>query len=83
VKERRKLERFTFFQAPADRPYRDVHYDTRSALELICKEASLGKLRWNIVKLLIAYNRRDKPFMASVSFQRKKEAGHQRGIGTA
>ena len=46
----------------SDRPYRDSPYDTRTALELICEQAEFGKLSWEMVKLLISYNRRDRPF---------------------
>lgn len=43
------------------RPYRQEHYTPRAALELICDAAGAGKVNWDCVKLLISYNRADKP----------------------
>jgi len=43
------------------RPYRVEHYTPRAALELICDAAGAGKVNWDCVKLLISYNRADKP----------------------
>ena len=43
------------------RPYRSVSYDNRSALEEITRMAEQGKVSWEIVRLLVALNRKDKP----------------------
>jgi HD-GYP domain-containing protein (c-di-GMP phosphodiesterase class II) len=43
------------------RPYRQEHYTPRAALELICDAAGEGKVNWDCAKLLISYNRADKP----------------------
>lgn len=43
------------------RPYRPISYDNRTALEEICVKAENGKLRWDVVKALIACNRINKP----------------------
>ncbi len=61
------------------RPYRDVPYDTRSALELICKQATLGKVGWDIVRLLISYNRRDKSFYKGCIISREKRGKTPKG----
>lgn len=61
------------------RPYRDVPYDTRSALELICEQATLGKLSWDVVKLLISYNRRDKPFYEKCIISKGKRGTPPKG----
>ncbi|OGP76704.1 MAG: hypothetical protein A2Z13_06685 [Deltaproteobacteria bacterium RBG_16_64_85] len=43
------------------RPYRRVSYDNRTALEEITEMANQGKIDWNIVKALVAHNRKGKP----------------------
>jgi len=43
------------------RPYRRISYDNRTALEEITEMANQGKIDWEIVKALVAYNRKDKP----------------------
>ena len=43
------------------RSYRPVSYDNRTALEKICMKAERGEFSWNIVKALVASNRKDKP----------------------
>jgi HD-GYP domain-containing protein (c-di-GMP phosphodiesterase class II) len=43
------------------RPYRQEQYTPRAAIELICDAAGAGKVNWDCVKLLISYNRADKP----------------------
>ena len=61
------------------RPYRDVPYDTRSALELICEDAILGKLSRSIVKLLVSYNRRDKTFCRNLVISKEKRGAPSKG----
>jgi HD-GYP domain-containing protein (c-di-GMP phosphodiesterase class II) len=43
------------------RPYRPVSYDNRTALEEIIYMAEQGRIGWNVVKALIALNRKAKP----------------------
>lgn len=43
------------------RPYRPISFDNRSALEEIVGMSLQGKLGWEVVQILVAYNRRDKP----------------------
>ncbi len=43
------------------RPYRPHSYGNRSALEEVSMMAEKGELNWDIVKALVACNRRDKP----------------------
>ncbi len=43
------------------RPYRNASYDNRSALEEITRMAEHGKISWEIVRLLVALNRKDRP----------------------
>ncbi len=43
------------------RPYRNTSYDNRSALEEITRMAETGKIAWEIVRLLVALNRKDRP----------------------
>jgi HD-GYP domain-containing protein (c-di-GMP phosphodiesterase class II) len=43
------------------RPYRAASFDNRAALEEIMKMAEKGKVRWEVVKALVALNRKSKP----------------------
>jgi HD-GYP domain-containing protein (c-di-GMP phosphodiesterase class II) len=43
------------------RPYRSRAYDNRAALEEIAEMAKQNKLGWDVVKALIAHNRKSKP----------------------
>jgi HD-GYP domain-containing protein (c-di-GMP phosphodiesterase class II) len=43
----------------SQRPYRLLSYDNRGAIEEITEMAVKGKLSWNIVKVLVAYSRRE------------------------
>lgn len=43
------------------RPYRQISFDNRSALEEITRMAEQGKISWEIVRLLVALNRKDRP----------------------
>jgi HD-GYP domain-containing protein (c-di-GMP phosphodiesterase class II) len=45
----------------SSRPYRPTAYDNRTALEEITRMASRGELSWEVVKALVAINRRTKP----------------------
>ena len=43
------------------RPYRTTSYDNRAALEEITEMAEEGKLSWEVVKVLVSLNRKDRP----------------------
>lgn len=43
------------------RPYRKSCYDNRTALEEITRMGEQGKINWDVVRLLVALNRRDRP----------------------
>ena len=43
------------------RPYRAASYDNRTALEEITKMAEMNKIGWEVVKSLVAHNRKVKP----------------------
>ncbi len=45
----------------SERPYRLIPYDNRTALEEITRMAQGGQLSWDVVKILVSYNRKDKP----------------------
>lgn len=54
------------------RPYRPTNYDNRTALDTICGMAEKGDLSWNIVKALIACNRKDKPHYSQCTVAKEK-----------
>lgn len=43
------------------RPYRPTSYDNRTAIEEICSKAEKGEISWEVVKALVACNRKNKP----------------------
>jgi HD-GYP domain-containing protein (c-di-GMP phosphodiesterase class II) len=43
------------------RPYRPTSYDNRTALEELTSQAEDGRIGWEVVQALVAYNRKDKP----------------------
>ena len=45
----------------AQRPYRPASFDNRTALEELTLMAERGELGWDVVRVLISYNRRNKP----------------------
>lgn len=45
----------------AQRPYRPVSFDNRTALEELTWMAQRGEIGWSVVQVLVAYNRRNKP----------------------
>lgn len=45
----------------AQRPYRPVSYDNRSAIEELTVMAERGEIGWKAVQVLVAYNRQDMP----------------------
>jgi HD-GYP domain-containing protein (c-di-GMP phosphodiesterase class II) len=54
------------------RPYRATSYDTRTALEEITEQARQGKIDWEVVQVLVACNRRNKPHYRDCSVSLEK-----------
>jgi HD-GYP domain-containing protein (c-di-GMP phosphodiesterase class II) len=54
------------------RPYRQTSYDNRTALEEITGMAQKGTLSWEIVQILVAYNRKSKPHYTECTVSREK-----------
>lgn len=50
------------------RPYREEPFNIRGALDFLCDEAELGKINMTGVKLLLSYNRHNKPPIDSIVF---------------
>lgn len=50
----------------SQRPYRPVSYENRTALEEITTMAREGKIGWNVVRALIARNRKGKPHYSTI-----------------
>ncbi|OGW28069.1 MAG: hypothetical protein A2X59_03180 [Nitrospirae bacterium GWC2_42_7] len=55
------------------RPYRPVSFDNRSALEEITSRAEKNEINWEVVRLLIAYNRKNNngKIKADISFEKR------------
>ena len=60
------------------RPYRSTPYDNRTALEEITEMAQGGGLSWEVVQILVSYNRKDRPY-----FQECKVSTEKRGTPPA
>ena len=56
------------------RPYRSTAYDNRAALEEITKMAEQNKIGWDVVKILIAHNRKSKPHYREMKISAEKRA---------
>ena len=54
------------------RPYRSTPYDNRTALEEITKMAEQKKIGWDVVKALIAHNRKSKPHYGEITISAEK-----------
>ncbi len=54
------------------RPYRSVSYDNRTALEEITKMAEMNKIGWEVVKALVAHNRRAKHRLSETEISNEK-----------
>ncbi len=54
------------------RPYRQGSFDNRTALEEITRMAEQGKMSWEIVRLLVALNRKDRPAAEDVAVSLEK-----------
>lgn len=61
------------------RPYRKTSFDNRSALEEITRMAEQGKMSWEIVRLLVALNRKDRPPAEEVSVSLEKRGKSPEG----
>ncbi|HXX80726.1 MAG TPA: HD domain-containing phosphohydrolase [Thermodesulfovibrionales bacterium] len=66
------------------RPYRVASYDNRTALEEITSLAEQNKISWDVVRALVAHNRREKPHFSKcdVSYEKrgKPPQGNVHGI---
>ncbi len=56
----------------SNRPYRPVAYDNRTALEEITEMAMRNEIGLDVVKALVAYNRKDKPSFSDCIVSDKK-----------
>lgn len=56
----------------SSRPYRPVSYDNRTALEEITRMAERKQISWDVLKALIAHNRKDKPRYREVAVSAEK-----------
>jgi HD-GYP domain-containing protein (c-di-GMP phosphodiesterase class II) len=54
------------------RPYRQISYDNRTAIEEITRMAEQGKIRWEIVSALVAHNRKHRPPLLECKVSREK-----------
>ena len=54
------------------RPYRRISYENRTALEEITAMAEKGKLSWEIVRALVAANRKDRPHYSECTLSLEK-----------
>ena len=61
------------------RPYRPVSYDNRTALEVVTEMVEKGEVGWDIVKVLIAQNRRDKPKIDEFTVSNERRGRHPAG----
>jgi HD-GYP domain-containing protein (c-di-GMP phosphodiesterase class II) len=63
----------------AQRPYRPVSYDNRSAIEELTLMAERGDIGWKAVQILVAYNRHDMPdpIHIKVSTEKRGKAPEQ------
>lgn len=54
------------------RPYRSAPFENRTALEEITKMAEQNKIGWNVVKALVARNRKSKPSFREITISAEK-----------
>ena len=54
------------------RPYRSGPYDNRTALEEITKMAEQNKIGWDVVKALVARNRKSRPDLVEIKISTEK-----------
>jgi len=60
------------------RPYRSESYDNRAALEILTEMANKGQIGWQVVKVLVASNRRSRP-----KYSDTVVSGEKRGVPPA
>lgn len=53
-------------------PYRSVPFDNRSALEEIAIMAERNEVSWEVVQVLVAHNRKGKPYFTECSLSLDK-----------
>lgn len=56
----------------SSRPYRPVSYDNRTALEEITGMAERNEVSWDVLRVLVAYNRKAKPHSSECSISTEK-----------
>ncbi len=56
----------------SSRPYRPVSFDNRTALEELTSMAERNEIGWDILKMMISLNRKDKPGYADIKIHTKK-----------
>lgn len=56
----------------SSRPYRPISYDNRTALEEITGMAERNEISWEVVKALVAHNRKAKPHSSDCSISTEK-----------
>jgi len=54
------------------RPYRPTSYDNRTALEELTGMAERGEIGWEVVRVLVAHNRRNKPHYSDCEVSMEK-----------
>ncbi|MBA3014115.1 MAG: HD domain-containing protein [Proteobacteria bacterium] len=68
----------------AQRPYRPVSFDNRSALEELTWMAQRGEIGWDVVHILVSFNRRNKPsvkdFQISMECRGREPEGNLYGL---
>ena len=61
------------------RPYRPVSYDNRSAIEELVTMADQGAISMDIVKVLVAHNRKERPYDIDNEISREKRGASPEG----
>jgi hypothetical protein len=68
----------------AVRHYQSVSYDNRTALEEITRKAENNEIGWEVVRALVAHNRKHKPYHSEVVVSHwEKEVGPPQAMSTA
>jgi len=63
----------------SSRPYRPVPYENRAALEEITRMAERNEVNWEVVKALVAHNRKSKPHYSDCSVSHEKRGAPPSG----
>ena len=64
--------RGAFSTVTSTRPYRPVSFDNRTALEHITMMAERNAVSWEVVRALVAHNRKGKPHFTECSVSLNK-----------